>query len=193
LADKSVVIYGLDDLFARLRLITEGMTTAEASRVYLNAARGVQRQVRSAVPRGNRRMYFSLYGFKKRQAQPGQMKKSVVAMIPKRRQRRQIGGPAAIAAIVQKKRRVIGAPHIHWLTYGGGRRKSPKNRLMAFPNYRQRGKRNTGFSFAYSVAGMKPNPQIPAAFRSASSRALNQALLASKRIMDRAIAKQSAA
>lgn len=190
MADSSVVIYGMDDLFARLKAITEGMTTAEASRVYLNAARGIQRQVRSAVPRGKRQQYFSQIKGRQRGSGPGQMKKSVIAMIPRKRSRRAIGGPAAIAGIIYKKRRVIGAPHLHLVTFGTGQRRSKKGRLMVLPNYRQRGRRNQAFIFTRAVKGMPPNPGIGAAFRSSSSRALNQALIASKRIMDRAMERK---
>lgn len=190
--NQSTIIFGLDDLFARLKAITEGMTTAEASRVYLNAARGIQRQVRAAVPRGKRPQYFSQIKGKNRNVGPGQMKKSVVAMVPRKRSRRAIGDPAAIAGIIYKKRRIIGAPHLHLVAFGTGRRSSGKGKLMVLPNYRQRGRRNTAFIFRRSVKGMPANPGIAAAFRNSSSRALNQALMASKRIMDRAIAKQSA-
>ena len=188
--EQSVVIYGIEDLFERLKAITEGMTTAEASRVYLNAARGIQRQVRSAVPRGNRSQYFSLIGGKNRNVGPGQMKKSVIAMVPRKRSRKSIGGPAAIAGIIYKKRRVIGAPHLHLVAFGTGARRSSKGRLMVVPNYRQRGRRSTAFIFTKQVKGMPPNPGIGAAFRSSSSRALNQALVASKRIMDKAMERK---
>lgn len=177
---------------ARLREMTEAMTTAEASRVYLNAARGIQRQVRSAVPRGKRAQYFSLIGGKNRNVGPGQMKKSVVAMVPRKRSRKSLGGPAAIAGIIYKKRRVIGAPHLHLVAFGTGRRRSGKNKLMVLPNYRQRGRRNTAFVFTRSVKGMPGEPGIGAAFRSSSSRALNMALAASHRIMERAMERKAA-
>lgn len=194
MAVNHIEVEGVEDLLARLREMTHAMTAPEALRVYLNAARGIRQHVRAAVPVGRGEQYFSgLRGSNaRRYSAPGQMKRSVIAMIPKKRYRQQIGGPAAIALIVRRMRRVIGAPHLHLVTLGTKDRKPKTRQRMVMPDYRGvRGRRSGGFAFTTKARGMTANPRIAAAFRQSSGDALQRALTASHRIMERAMRKQT--